>query len=315
MESHFDHEYNETSEASSVKFSKRKDRTSTKNLRKRIKEYDDDNATHGERAEYDLDEGKRTVLAEIEDSNDIDDFVSINGNVSKKSSSKSQKTAHPLINSNQKASKLDVAVTYDATGTALPLGLRDQGAAIHLAPSERDEVDTTKPTRGPVRAAANVRFSVRFDYQPDICKDYKETGYCGFGDSCIFLHDRGDYKSGWQLEREMEAAKKTNEESLSNNFVIEKDQEELPFACHICREEFRNPVVTKCKHYFCESCFLKHHKKSSKCALCGYQTMGIFSPARDLMARLEEKTKTSQDEKRMDATIIDRGRQSEYDGS
>ena len=22
---------------------------------------------------------------------------------------------------------------------------------------------------------------MRWDYQPDICKDYKETGYCGFG--------------------------------------------------------------------------------------------------------------------------------------
>lgn len=29
--------------------------------------------------------------------------------------------------------------------------------------------------------------------QPDICKDYKETGFCGFGDSCKFLHDRSDY--------------------------------------------------------------------------------------------------------------------------
>jgi hypothetical protein len=41
----------------------------------------------------------------------------------------------------------------------------------------------------------------RFDYQPDICKDYKETGFCSYGDSCKFLHDRGDYKSGWELER------------------------------------------------------------------------------------------------------------------
>jgi len=56
----------------------------------------------------------------------------------------------------------------------------------------------------------------RFDYQPDLCKDYKETGYCGYGgtqlnaaaipilnstntDSCKFMHDRGDYKSGWQV--------------------------------------------------------------------------------------------------------------------
>lgn len=49
---------------------------------------------------------------------------------------------------------------------------------------------------GPLRASAHIRMSVRFDYQPDICKDYKETGYCGYGDSCKFMHDRGDYKSG-----------------------------------------------------------------------------------------------------------------------
>lgn len=44
--------------------------------------------------------------------------------------------------------------------------------------------------------------SSRFDYQPDLCKDWKETGYCGFGDSCKFMHDRGDYKAGWELERD-----------------------------------------------------------------------------------------------------------------
>ncbi|XP_022722195.1 zinc finger CCCH domain-containing protein 1-like [Durio zibethinus] len=30
-----------------------------------------------------------------------------------------------------------------------------------------------------VRASAHIRVSERFDYQPDICIDYKETGYCG----------------------------------------------------------------------------------------------------------------------------------------
>lgn len=54
---------------------------------------------------------------------------------------------------------------------------------------------------GPLRASQHVRTTVRFDYQPDICKDYKETGYCGYGDACKFVHDRGDYKSGWELER------------------------------------------------------------------------------------------------------------------
>ena len=47
-----------------------------------------------------------------------------------------------------------------------------------------------------------IEFLSLLNDQPDICKDYKETGFCGYGDSCKFLHDRGDYKSGWQLERE-----------------------------------------------------------------------------------------------------------------
>ena len=54
---------------------------------------------------------------------------------------------------------------------------------------------------GPLRGSTYIRMSARFDYQPDICKDYKETGFCSFGDSCKFLHDRGDYKSGWELEK------------------------------------------------------------------------------------------------------------------
>lgn len=61
---------------------------------------------------------------------------------------------------------------------------------------------------GPLRTSAHIRVSARFDYQPDICKDYKETGYCGYGDSCKFMHDRGDYKSGWQLERDWDESQK-----------------------------------------------------------------------------------------------------------
>jgi len=55
---------------------------------------------------------------------------------------------------------------------------------------------------GPQKAPSNLRITSMFDYKPDICKDYKETGYCGYGDSCVFLHDRSDYKSGWQIEKE-----------------------------------------------------------------------------------------------------------------
>lgn len=57
------------------------------------------------------------------------------------------------------------------------------------------------PIHGPQRVSNFVRTTIRIDYQPDICKDYKETGFCSYGDSCKFLHDRGDYKQGWELDR------------------------------------------------------------------------------------------------------------------
>lgn len=37
---------------------------------------------------------------------------------------------------------------------------------------------------GPVKGPANVRTITITDFQPDVCKDYKETGFCGFGDTC-----------------------------------------------------------------------------------------------------------------------------------
>ena len=33
-------------------------------------------------------------------------------------------------------------------------------------------------TQGPIRAPSFLRATCRFDYAPDICKDYKETGVC-----------------------------------------------------------------------------------------------------------------------------------------
>ncbi|KAJ3410591.1 hypothetical protein HDV05_003628 [Chytridiales sp. JEL 0842] len=133
-------------------------------------------------------------------------------------------------------------------------------------------------------------------YQMDVCKDYKETGTCTFGDSCIFMHDRTDYKTGWQLDREWEDAQKKKQQEEMNKFMEVQEEEieeddDLPFACLICRKDFKDPVVTKCKHYFCESCALKHHSKSGKCFTCGAATHGVFNGARDLKAKIEEKKK------------------------
>lgn len=151
---------------------------------------------------------------------------------------------------------------------------------------------------GPLRASAHIRSSARFDYQPDICKDYKETGYCGYGDACKFMHDRGDYKSGWQMEKEWEEVEKARKRKLAmksddgDEDVAEQsdedDEDALPFACFICREPFVDPVMTKCKHYFCEHCALKHHAKNKKCFVCNQPTLGIFNTAHEIRKRMAQ---------------------------
>jgi RING finger protein 113A len=88
---------------------------------------------------------------------------------------------------------------------------------------------------GPQRAPSNVRSTVRWDYEPSLCKDFKETGYCGFGDSCKFMHDRSDYKFGWQLEREMQDGTYGASDDDDNKYVISSDEEDLPFKCFLCK--------------------------------------------------------------------------------
>lgn len=140
--------------------------------------------------------------------------------------------------------------------------------------------------KGPIRAPSNLRATVRWDYQPDICKDYKETGFCGFGDSCKFLHDRSDYKSGWQLEREAANGEYNNSgDEDDRKYEIDSDDDNLPLKCFICRDNFTDAVVTKCKHYFCEACALEQYRKSARCYICNAQTNGVFNPAKELIAR------------------------------
>lgn len=158
--------------------------------------------------------------------------------------------------------------------------------------------------KGPQRASMHYRAICRFDYQPDICKDYKETGYCGYGDACVFLHDRGDYKSGWQLEKEWEAAEKEREKERQRRLArgdgdadgtdaegtAEVEDDGLPFACLLCRKPWTvesNPVVTKCGHHFCETCALT--KVGKRCATCNEPTHGTFNAAKRLRQRIAKQ--------------------------
>jgi RING finger protein 113A len=165
---------------------------------------------------------------------------------------------------------------------------------------------TSKATQiGPIKAPTNIRTITVTDFAPDVCKDYKQTGHCGFGDSCKFLHAREDYKQGWQLDKEWESVtkgKKLGGKVVSNRNKNNADEpmdsdeddemlEGIPFACIICKGPYKNPIVTKCGHYFCEKCAMGRYRKSPSCVACGAGTGGIFNAAKNLRRLLDKKKK------------------------
>ncbi|KAH6604063.1 hypothetical protein Trco_007509 [Trichoderma cornu-damae] len=124
---------------------------------------------------------------------------------------------------------------------------------------------------GPKRSA-NVRYTTTTDFAADVCKDFKITGYCGFGDGCRFAHDRSNVKQGWQLDREWETITKGRKNmggtvvaAADRSLVEEGNSDEnedsssarIPPKCMLCDDEYKSPVLTKCGHIFCEQCALK----------------------------------------------------------
>ncbi|KAI9766040.1 MAG: RNA-splicing factor, partial [Candelina submexicana] len=65
--------------------------------------------------------------------------------------------------------------------------------------------------------------------------------------------------------------------------------ENIPFACVICKKPYKNPIVTKCGHYFCEACALQRYRKNPSCAICGAGTGGVFNGAKNLRRLLDKK--------------------------
>lgn len=152
-----------------------------------------------------------------------------------------------------------------------------------------DNSNRVNSSNGPIRDTSKVdRMVCRFDYAQDLCKDYNETGYCGFGDSCIFLHDRGDYKSGWELDQEFSNRSLNHQTSFvisksidlplfPTNFNSGSNEEKLQIDCEICQIEWKpNTRVCKikCGHEFCESCTLREARK--KCPICHQPTNDQF---------------------------------------
>lgn len=61
------------------------------------------------------------------------------------------------------------------------------GDKIYSGNLKSKKVDRWKPSSIHIKANNEV------DYERDVCKDFLLNGYCGFGDSCKFLHYREEY--------------------------------------------------------------------------------------------------------------------------
>lgn len=128
-------------------------------------------------------------------------------------------------------------------------------------------------------------------------------GFCGFGDSCIFLHDRSNQVSSWKLDKQWEerqAARKRKLEELENFMDSNQNNKNqditFPEECSLCSKSFEDPIITQCGHYFCQSCANSHYqsKKSSstpRCPTCSKPLNGIFNRAHKLIKHLESNKK------------------------
>ena len=138
------------------------------------------------------------------------------------------------------------------------------------------------------------------EFQPDICKDWKETGTCSFGDECIYLHDRGTYLEGWNAGKDGDHH---NAEDVRSEDGPTSQAPRLPFACFLCRSKFlalvakdtqRRFVVTPCNHYFCEECVLAHTTQDAtqygKCPQCDRRIGAAYADAQRLVTRLRAST-------------------------
>ena len=91
--------------------------------------------------------------------------------------------------------------------------------------------------------------------------------------------------AGWQLDKLAENPKKKVEDVSSDS----DSDEDIPFACLICRKHYTNPIVTRCGHYFCSSCAIKRFARTPKCAACGTPTGGIFNRADKIIEKMNKK--------------------------
>lgn len=78
----------------------------------------------------------------------------------------------------------------------------DQGHKLYTGKLKAKKADKW------IAQSSHVKTNTVMDYQPDVCKDFLKNGYCGYGDSCKFLHYREEYKVAKKQPKEWEAVAK-----------------------------------------------------------------------------------------------------------
>ena len=91
--------------------------------------------------------------------------------------------------------------------------------------------------------------------------------------------------AGWQLDK-LAAQPKANADDDSDD---DSSDEDIPFACLICRKPYTDPVVTRCGHYYCSACAIRRYAKTPKCLACGTPTGGIFNRADKIIEKMKIK--------------------------
>ncbi|KAL0213516.1 hypothetical protein RCL1_007142 [Eukaryota sp. TZLM3-RCL] len=137
-------------------------------------------------------------------------------------------------------------------------------------------------------SSSAISTKTELDMQPHICKDWMETGFCGYGDNCKFAHIR--------LVDESEHTKKLHEQLRSKRALLqqlnkkssttaptttvqqEKDkipeeQEATPLPkCSMCSDQ-KDLFKSKCGCVYCLSC---SKLTEEGCFSCGSET-GVFT--------------------------------------
>lgn len=119
-------------------------------------------------------------------------------------------------------------------------------------------------TNGP----KNIKVFTVTDLQPDVCKEFFKNGFCGYGDTCKFLHIRDELVQKVPIEKRWKVEKKPLQ------------RETKAGECPICKSKVQSPVETHCGHVFCKACCLGLFKKGTACFVCGADTHGAVQPVK-----------------------------------